>query len=236
MENKIVIDKRFCGPSTSGNGGYVCGLLASFIDSPGAIVRLLKPIPLDTELEIQKKAWGIILVEGDTVLAVARPSRITFEPPLCPDYKEVKAASEKYRGFISHWFPDCFVCGPHRGPGDGLRIFPGPIEGSDLIGCPWIPDASLASKSNSKYVSTEFIWAILDCPGAFTFPEPVGEVILLGELQAEILKSVSIGERCVIVAREITHKGRKHHTVTALYGESGACCAIGIGTFLTASI
>ena len=30
----IIIDKRYCGPPNSGNGGYVCGRLARHIGDP----------------------------------------------------------------------------------------------------------------------------------------------------------------------------------------------------------
>jgi len=33
---EIVIPKRFCGPPTSGNGGYTCGRIAAFIDGAAA--------------------------------------------------------------------------------------------------------------------------------------------------------------------------------------------------------
>ena len=32
-------------------------------------------------------------------------------------------------GLTSHPFPTCFACGTDREPGDGLRIFPGPVAG-----------------------------------------------------------------------------------------------------------
>ena len=35
----IIIEKRYCGPPNSGNGGYVCGRLAQHI--PGVDARLL---------------------------------------------------------------------------------------------------------------------------------------------------------------------------------------------------
>ena len=41
----VVIEKRFCGPPNSGNGGYVCGLLAAHIEAD-AEVTLLAPPPL----------------------------------------------------------------------------------------------------------------------------------------------------------------------------------------------
>jgi hypothetical protein len=233
-DKTILIDKRFQGPPTSGNGGYVCGLLSQFIDGPAATVRLLLPPPLDTELEVRETKGGVFLLDGSVVLAEARPAEVLVEQPACPSYEEAEAASCHYRGFMSHWFPSCFVCGPDRGPGDGLRVFPGPVKGGKLVTCPWIPDASVASAGGS--VSTEFLWAVLDCPGAFTFPQPAGEVILLGELQAKLLGDVSVGERCVLAAWHIAGHGRKHHTATALFGESGACRALGLATFLTVPV
>ena len=229
MPEIILINKRFQGPPTSGNGGYVCGLLSQFIDGPAAIVRLLLPTPLDTELEVRETEGGVVLLDGGVVLAEARPAKVMLEPPACPSYEAAVAASRRYRGFTSHWFPGCFVCGPDRG--DGLHVFPGPVEGGECVACPWIPDASVASAGGS--VSTEFLWAVLDCPGSFTFSLPAGEAIVLGELQAEIFADVSVGEHCVLVAWQIASHGRKHHTATALFGESGACLALGLATFLT---
>jgi hypothetical protein len=230
-DKMIVIDKRFNGPPTSGNGGYVCGLLAQFVDAPAVTVRLLLPAPLDTELEVRETEGGVVLLDGGVVLAEARPAKIVLEPPECPSYEEAEAASRRYRGFTSHWFSSCFVCGPDRGPGDGLHVFAGPLEGGERVACPWIPDASVASAGGS--VSTEFLWAVLDCPGSFTFSPSDGEAIVLGEFQVELVGDVSVGERCVLVAWQIASHGRKHHTATALFGESGACRARGLATFLT---
>src|SRR5438552_14612416 len=41
----VVIERRFCGPPNSANGGYVCGLLAAHIDG-NAEITLLAPPPL----------------------------------------------------------------------------------------------------------------------------------------------------------------------------------------------
>ncbi len=227
----MVIDKRFCGPPGSGNGGYVCGRLSQFIDAPAVTVRLLLPVPLDTELEVRETEGGVILLDGDAILARARPTEFVLEPPPCPSCEEAEAASRRYRGFTKHWFPCCFVCGPDRAPGDGLHVFAGPVEGSELVACPWVPDTSVASTRGS--VSSEFLWAALDCPGSFTFPQPAGEAIVLGEFRVELFGDVSVGERCILVAWHITSHGRKHRTATALFGESGACRALGLATFLT---
>ncbi len=224
----LLIDRRFHGPPESGNGGYVCGLLAQFIDG-AATVRLSVPPPLSTNLEVRRAKGSVALFDDDALIAEARPATVKIEPIEALSYEEADTASRRFRGFDSHWFPSCFVCGPDRDSGDGLGIFPGPVEGRDLVASPWIPDSSLASVKN--VVAPEFLWAALDCPGAFSFVEPKEAVVLLGELQVALMGEVSVGERCVVVAWEIAHQGRKHHTATALFGEAGACRGIGLGTW-----
>ena len=54
----ITIDKRFRGPPNSGNGGYVCGLLAGHIDGRSAEIALRAPPPLARPLIIVPSAYG----------------------------------------------------------------------------------------------------------------------------------------------------------------------------------
>ena len=49
----IVIDSRFCGPKTSGNGGYSAGLIAKDFEATigkAVKVTLRSPPPLDEEI------------------------------------------------------------------------------------------------------------------------------------------------------------------------------------------
>jgi hypothetical protein len=63
MTRALVIDPRFCGPPDSGNGGYVCGLLAAA--AGGAVaVRLKRPPPLGVPLD---------LTEADGVVTAGEP-------------------------------------------------------------------------------------------------------------------------------------------------------------------
>ncbi len=229
----MLIESRFQGPPTSGNGGYVCGRLAAFVDAPAVAVRLRVPPPLDTPLAVRRSDSSVELLDGDQVVAEARRASIEAgieaavgEPP---SFAEAESAAKRFRGLDSHWYPSCFVCGPDRDPGDGLCIYPGPIEGRKGVAGPWIPDASLVSDSGT--IAPQFLWAALDCPGGFAFDEPAEGGILLGELQAELRGPVSVGERCVLVAWELAHEGRKHHTATALFGETGECRGVALGTW-----
>lgn len=229
MENDtIVINSRFCGPPNSGNGGYVCGRVAEFIDGP-AVVRLLVPAPLDVELTLQRTPTGVSLVHEHAVIAQGRQTNVRLDVPDPPTLSEAQTASREYRGFTSHWFPTCFVCGPKRGLGDGLRVFPGDVAGRRLVASPWEPDKSLCDPSGR--VLPVFMWAVLDCPGAFTFDKSARSMILLGELTVELRGFISTGERCVVIGWEIGREGRKHYTGTAIFSESGACCGVGHSIF-----
>lgn len=229
MSDPIVIDPRFHGPPSSGNGGYSCGRLAAYAGGVCA-VRLKVPPPLSTPMNVVREGDVVRLMHGDQVVAEARPTTIDFEPPARPTFDEAAAASRNYRGFHDHWYPACFVCGPDRAEGDGLRVFPGPVPGRNLVACPWTPDASLGDEKGD--LRPEFIWAALDCPGAFAFEAPKSGSILLGELAVSIRGTVRVGEPCVLVGWELGHEGRKHIVGTALYGEAGDCRGLGRGIWI----
>ncbi len=222
----LVIDRRFHGPPDSGNGGYVCGRLAAFLDAPAA-VRLRVPPPLEVELDVRKSANGVLLARGDAIIAEARAEVPALSPPAPPDFAEAEAAARGYRGFERHWFPGCFVCGPHRELGDGLRIFPGPVAGRHQVACPWRPDASLSGPDG--LVAPEFVWSALDCPGVHSVLPPEKGVLVLGELCASITGRPAVGEPCVLVGWEVARDRRIHTTGTALYSESGECLAVARG-------
>jgi len=236
MAESIIIGNRFHGPPGSGNGGYSCGMLGRFFSGP-AKVRLRIPPPLDAPMNVHSSNGEVTLFHGDELVATGWSATVDIAVPEAPGFKAAEAASRHYRGFSSHYYPSCFVCGPEREHGDGLRVFAGPIQQSTgrndrpdgMVAAPWIPDGSLADSSGN--VATEFLWAVLDCPGAYAFPEPATGAILLGELAVAIHGPVAPGEKCVVTGWEISHDGRKHYTGTALFGDSGSCRAVGYATW-----
>ena len=221
-DTEIVIDRRFNGPPDSGNGGYACGRIAAFIDGP-ARVTLHAPPPLDAPLSIQHKDEGVRLMQGETLIGRAEPATISIEAPSAPSLAEAEAAAEQFSGFETHAFPGCFVCGPKRAAGDGLRIFAGPMGMGELYAAPWTPDADLADEDGR--VKPEFIWAALDCPSYFALGKP-GAVALLGRLTAEIHASPDAGEACTLAAWKVGQEGRKHFAATALYRNDGSLAAL----------
>lgn len=215
----IRIGRRFHGPPDSGNGGYVCGMLARHVEG-SAEVRLRVPPPLERPLAIDRLPRGVaVLRDEDTVVAQARPAPVDADVPAAPTLAEAEEASRGFRGFHDHWFPTCFVCGPERAPGDGLRIFPGPLAGTPRVACPWTPDDSLADADGR--VRSEFLWAALDCGGAFTHEVPPGKAIVLGLLAAELTGPTAAREPLVMLAWPIGVDGRKHFAGTALFAADG---------------
>jgi len=212
---EVMIDRRFRGPPDSGNGGYTCGLLAAAIDGP-AEVTLRVPPPLDRPLVIHRRDDGAELRHGEVVVAHARPAAVDLDVPAPVSVDEARAAAERYPWREEHPYPSCFVCGPQREAGDGLCVYPGPVEGRDLFAAPWTPDASLAAPDGT--VRNEFVWAAIDCPGGIV-ADLLGEHgrLLLGRLTADLRAPVLAREPHVVTAWPIERDGRKLHTATALF-------------------
>lgn len=248
MPARFRIAARFSGPPGSGNGGYVAGCLAvraghlpgealrqdgaagrdSVPATHGVAVRLHAPPPLERELALEAGPSELRLMDGERPIATARAAVVTLEVPPAPTLAQAEAAAAHYAGFTTHLYPSCFVCGTQRAPGDGLRIFPGPL--GPRVAAPWCPDRSLAGAGGS--VATEFLWAALDCPGGYAFEHPPGGAVLLGEMRAATPGRVEIGEPCVVVGWEVSRSGRKHVSATALYGADGTCRGRALATWL----
>jgi len=118
---------RPANSANSANGGYVCGLLAGHIDGSAEITLRLPP-PLSQQLGIVASADGAVeLRENDRILATGRA--VPLHVPEIPvvTFSEAKDAVRRTPYDESnHNVPMCFVCGPARAHGDGLRVFAGP--------------------------------------------------------------------------------------------------------------
>jgi hypothetical protein len=216
----LTIDGRFNGPEGSGNGGYTCGLIAGVLGRT-AEVTLRRPPPLDRPLDVEREGDRLLVRDGDALVAEAEPTKVELDAPALPSYGEAERASARYPGFEEHAFPTCFVCGPAREPGDGLRIFAGPM-GDGRVASPWTP----------VEVAPELVWAALDCPGAIAVGYPERGETLLGRFAAEIEELPRIGERCVVVGWPLGEEGRKLYAGTALFGEDGRQLASARATWI----
>jgi hypothetical protein len=237
----VVIEKRFCGPPKSANGGYVCGLLAAHIDGH-AEITLLAPPPLDQRLDIVASEHSVELRREETALATGRRVRIDVpEIPITSFSEAEDAARRSPHDESRHPLPMCFVCGPARVDGDGLRIIPGPLPlrpgcKTGTLAAPWVPYSNLASEDGA--VASESIWAALDCPtgfagvGARHLGMSGAETILLGRMSARIDRRPYPGDRCIIVAWPTGRDGRKLFANSALLSSEGEILAVAQATWL----
>ena len=239
----IAIDRRFRGPPTSANGGYVCGLVANAIGGSGE-VTLRAPPPLDQPLEIVQGADGSVeLRNAQTLLATGRLARLDVGEIPAASFLEAEDAASRslYGDERKHNLPGCFVCGPGRAPEDGLRIFVGPLSARsnckiEALAASWVPNADLAG--NDGRISGEFVWSVLDCPTGFAAVSARhlgmsgSEPVLLGRMAAQINQRPKPGDRCVVVAWPTGRDGRKLFANSALLGTDGETLAVAQATWL----
>jgi len=229
----MLVASRFNGPPTSGNGGYSSGAAAVASGIAGTVeVTLRTPPPLDVELEARPMAGAVEFRHGDVLVAEARAGSLDLEPIEPVGFDAAVIAAERYPGLLEHPYPTCFVCGPHRAPGDGLRIFAGSVDGRDVAAAPWVPDASLG---DGDRVRPEFVWAALDCPSWFGFAnfETWEGRPLLGRLTAEVRRSPRVGERCIVHGWRLGRDGRKVFAASMVTGEAGDVLGLARATWLT---
>jgi len=215
------------------NGGYLAGLLAARAgDDPAAGVRvtLRRPAPLDRPLALTADAaTGVLTLDaGEGVIAEAVAVEPTPTPPVAIDPvgpEPARAASGAFAGFAD-WNPygTCFVCGPDRAPGDGLRLFPGVLaDRPDTLACVWTPSPSLVAP-DTEQIAAEFVWAALDCPGGWTGMDR-DTALLLGRMTAYVYALPYPDEPCVVLGRLMGREGRKVGTATTLYDVEGRVAA-----------
>lgn len=227
----MTIPARFCGPPSSANGGYTAGLLSGLIEGP-CEVTLRAPPPLDLALTLSRtQDGGAALTQGGTLIAEASPRAFELARPEAVSVDEAVSAARRYPGFQSHPYPTCFVCGPDRREGDGLRIFPGPVEGRPIVAAPWIPSADL---SHDGVVDARFVWAALDCPSWFGFVAFASDAppVLLGRLTLASNRLPRSGERCVVVGWSTGREGRRIECGSMLLDEQGECLAYAKSTWV----
>ncbi len=228
-EQKLRIDRRFHGPPDSGNGGYVAGMVARALGGSCCTVTLHKPPPLDRDLSLRATGDGAVLLDGEGLVAAAGAAELNVAIPAPPQLAEARAAETRYVGHDRHRFPACFVCGPERREGDGLRIFPGAV-GEGRVASSWTPGAEFADASGE--VRSEFIWAALDCPGYFAVEQAAG-LALLGRMTMVVEQAVRAGEPLIVSGWGIERDGRKHHVGTALHRADGELVASARSTWIS---
>lgn len=217
---EIVLSRRYRGPLTSANGGYACGRLAAFVDAREVEVTLRLPPPLDRPLVVERADGHVLLLDGSAVVAEARPAPVDVDPPAAVALADAQAARERH---VRDWTPDfaeCYVCGVRE---DGLEIRAGVVAGREPLHA--APVRLLES-------GPEFVWAAIDCPGAYAVGAEGRGDIVLGRMTARVERVPSVAEECVVTSWPLGEDGRKLHAGTALFSAAGEFLAVARQTWI----
>ena len=217
------IPRRYNGPEHSGNGGWVSGLLAheqtQRHGDEVVTATLRQPPPLEVPLTWEEHPDEVRLVTaGGALIGEAAAGTFEHDPLPAPSAEEAEAGVASYPGFTLHPFDRCFTCGTAREPGDGLRLFTGPVgDGSRTAGT-WTPDPGVAGDDGLLDVPTT--WAALDCPGGWA-ADFTAQAMVLGRMTAQVLRRPVAGEPLVASGLLRERDGRKFRTATALHTPDG---------------
>jgi hypothetical protein len=198
-------------------------MLARYVASAtGAVVTLRHPPPVATPMDVKETDGAIEVYDGDRLIA----SAVAVTEPLAEvvppvGWAEAMVAAETYPGLVGHPFATCFVCGPQRPPGDGLRLFPGRLP-DGRTAAPWIVPEDIEST---------LVWAALDCPGGWAIPLE-NRPYVLGRMAARVDALPAAGDGCVVVGVLVSEAGRKARVATTLYGTDGTVLALARATWI----
>src|ERR1041385_1616694 len=210
----FTVPARFCGPPTSGNGGYTCGMVAQEL---GGVVEctLRSPVPLEKSLHVEHSSGGAVLRSDGKAIIEANSTTLNIEPPAPISMEAATEASSASPALDPrHPFSTCFVCGPKRDAGDGLRIFPAPVNGN-LHAAAWLPATEFGNATGD--LNPEFLWAAMDCPTGFAAGFPVVGTLVTGRLAVKQLEPIRVNARCLLLSWPTGVEGRKHFSAACLY-------------------
>lgn len=242
--SELIVPRRFCGPPTTGNGGWTAGALATLAGHttndhvepwPAVRVSLRRPPPLDTAMPVSLQDGVTVAMHGDEVVATAENAEaadgdVAIVEPVSVD--EARAAEATYSGLTFHPFPTCFSCGVDRAPGDGLRIFPGRVsdqDGATRTAATWTPHESVAEDYHgyadaARRASLPVTWAALDCVGGWA-GDLEERLMVLGRMTAQVDALPIVGEQHVVVGLARGREGRKTWTASTIYDPDGRVVA-----------
>jgi len=230
-ETTLEIPFAFRGPPMSGNGGYVAGRMARLLGSPGAVeVTLRAPIPLDEPLRVERGAT-VVLTQGETLIAEARPAPLELEVPDPPGFDEALEARERSPSFAegmnplvpdgTGFHPVCYCCGVDNP--ESRRVYAAPVRGGAQVAAAWATEPSWGDAEG--HLPLESLWTALDCPGQFAWLAAGIRTGMLGRLTGEVLRTARAGERYVVTGWRIDVERKKHFAGTAIFDAAGELVA-----------
>lgn len=234
----LIVPARFCGPPSSGNGGWSAGAIAALAGEdcpddharpwPTVTVSLLAPPPLDTAMTVESSDDGVAATYDARPVLRARCTHADLTEVEPVEAADARAAMASYHGLEGHPFPTCFACGTARAEGDGLRIFPGRVADQDglaRVAATWTPDPSVGENwhvygDDRPRASLPITWAALDCVGGWA-GDLEERLMVLAQMSARIDSLPEIGEEHVVVGLGRGREGRKAWTSSTMYDADG---------------
>jgi hypothetical protein len=208
------------------HGGYVSGVVSGLVGGP-ARVTLRAPPPLGRPLQVRRGGGpDVALVDGSRTVVKGEPHHLHMDVPTPPEFGEAKHVAQRFPGFDRTPSPTCMTCGHLRKEGDGLQIFPSPLPGREVVAAPWVPHRAFSG--DDGIVRSEFVWAALDCPGAWALRlrYPEGSKRLTVRMAGRILQPVRMGETCVVIGWPLAKRRRVFECGSALFGDDGTLRAL----------
>ena len=231
----VTIDSRYEGPPGITLGGYLSGLMASYLDTDTVCVTMHKPTPMDRPLIIDtSEPDQVRLYDDDVLLNDARPVDWTLSLPEPITYAQAKAASQ--RDTVSA-YPNCFGCGSGRGEHDGLHLRAGPVEGrNNVVAIDWTPQESVVGVDSSGRVPEIMLLTAMECPiaKALAAGRLLGsdEQIVLGRVTTKLIRTPEVGEACYFMGWPIERAGRRIELAGALFDQTGSALVMVRHTFV----
>lgn len=220
LRTAVVVPAARCGRSGVSDGGWVAGTVAGHLGRGPVEVTFHSPAPLGVPLELRAaddraslpltpgpsgpsaqpavstRTGAAARSEVGRLLASARRVGVQLRAPDPVTWDEARAAEGRFAGHGDHADPGCYVCGAGRAPGDGLRLFAGPVPGRPgTVAATCVPLPDQAAPAG--------VWALLGCPTASVAHEPGRRAARLVRLTGQVLGPVRSGERHVVVAERV---------------------------------
>jgi len=232
MTETISFPRQLNGGPGFAQGGYLAGTMAELVGGP-ARTTFRAPTPIETPLNIERDGSSVRLVTSDGTIAVsAEPASVSIKVPPLPDRESILAARVNYRAHNDA--PDnakapehtCFVCSPYRVKPDGVELHPSPVIPGELVAALWVPEDQYAKIG---VVTDRFTWAILDCPSGFGAMEAITEpydLIFTGQMAAELLAPIRVGQEYIALGWPTGVNGRKISAASAICDLDGNVKAV----------
>ena len=242
MSDPIWLDRRFQGPTGSGQGGWTAHLLAERIDHP-VTMAIKAPVPLETELDVmhdvQNERWLLVDHSGEhaQTVMVAEPWEATFADTEPVSIERAREARGRHGTlFDEHPVPFCFSCGLQH---DSMRVHAGPLadDPQGRFATDWTPPAWAVRSDGTVDPGT--VWAAIDCTAAFyVCHSRETRTALTVQYAVDQLQPLDPETTYALVGWSGDHStewdGRKRHGASAAFAPDGTCVARSVSFWLSA--